>query len=1463
MHRKFLFGIFFIFVIFNFFFVNAAVSTFPEGGSASEMQNWVLSNPDDFDVSDSLQTDALISAYNNNKINLNEESQRKVVEKYLTSLDEVPLDERNLLRDFVSYHVKEVNIDLSKGQGISLDKSDGKLFLKSSDGQEHSLEDLNAFEIEGKKLDGIKSLDDGTIELVYGENSIRMKDSAISRNKFGEFVFGDGKPLELSGDFGKLTLEGNGFSCGSELCRLSRNGMDVELNSGGTFQDLGNNRFSVVDGTTKIDGDVIAGSYEFSTNSQETGIDFSHKIDLRKFSPDGTTGLKSSYVKIDNSDFGNVVVNTGKSEKGVAACFDCTDLANTGDYDGYAELKKQSKTTCITNCGKDFEARIKGFAAVQFEEDVIHQGFDESLLVSYDNSEGTFRLEGCENCAVGNKQVVGIQALNGNLFNIRNEYYDESNDKRKVPQMVYRLQRNGAGSFIPVQKFILGNDEGITFADKDVYTTRVAEDYLNTGVFSSSSLMGKEGGRSLKKYVEEYHQRRLGDTLGISFESQDLAQDTLGKVYGETTYGRKFYIEDLNAFNFDSRDRRIDVAKLYVVNGDGSVLVEQVDPGLLREYSSHFKIDGESLKDSYERDRKLLASIIDAGRGQGEYNERVSSGIRSILRTYPSADAEKALGNYEDVIESTEEIEKLYARGFSLGEICRSPIASVEAGCNEPRMNYAWKKDAGTLTDSDVSYAVNAYTTKGGDYLYNPLHGVEILADYTSEKLKSPQDKNVFLNYVNSLETQGADIIPKTSLTNFLEGVEYVELEEGYIPVRDREMVRLIREGKVSKQTLRDLSKLVVEYDNDEFSRGLKLAGEALVPKDVVQLGLNVASALGPIGKSFVVLGESQGLFATSKALGSLGLKGIGATLIGYSGSSNVRVASNVDEISSLLSSKTDEIRNLGKIPYNPATQKKLFFNSLALKLEKELQLAPEEKIEIVALNNKFPTLGNSNEKVGVLAVVKVNSLTGEKRAIKTGFLHPDEKGALKHIENLNVIDSKLANEHGVNFNQGFAGAVSYDGPVKGTIVFRKPSTRTFAEEIRSLPKEDRDPLLDLYNGCCEPRALSDAPSVSTEEGLYRLIPRDGTPINVESGVLPQVVHQNTLLQIMSGKSPDLKPLILDTESGVEGYFGSIGKFYEGELQLRPNSLDFRSSPGSLTNDVGIFYEGNSPVFVSKVYEGPVAALKEAENLASVNLIEKDLVPQVLDIANVPSIKSVTGTGSDTGVGSMIIMEAVPGESLDTGLNTLGRLSGSAKINQFRILESQVSGAGEALARLHNALPKRELVRLNPSEIEDSSRNMRSILSNLDIDSQTKSIYDSKIKQLGGKVAQSDNLIAFGHRDLHLDNILVDKGTGRIIDLETGGIVSNRGTDLARYADALRSSAQRTGLKDSEINQLVNNFYDNYFKKYSSSTGVSRSDFDSMVEFSEVQSALTRLQATRDAESVKEARAVLDRILGS
>ncbi|MEK6842470.1 MAG: hypothetical protein AABX84_01530 [Nanoarchaeota archaeon] len=321
MNNKIFFLILFLLVLLN----GVSAADFPANGTDAEKQNWVL-DPDNFNPEDKTQKDIFLQAYKDKKIDLRNAEHKKAVEKYLTNQRVISLDDRKMLNDFVKYYTLDKSVDLSKGQGISLKKENNNIFLVSSDGQKHNLDSFNSLEL--KK---IFSRDDGTIELCFDDvcdNSIHLKDNTITKDPLERLVLGDGTILGLKEKFGKLSIEGNKMSCSSQTCAFSIGLMDFNLNSQGKFENLGANKFSVVDGKTKIGENLLSGSYEFTTDAKKTGIDFNKNINLRTFSREGQPILLNSFIQVNNEKYGLVEVGTisEKTISNVIACFDCRDF---------------------------------------------------------------------------------------------------------------------------------------------------------------------------------------------------------------------------------------------------------------------------------------------------------------------------------------------------------------------------------------------------------------------------------------------------------------------------------------------------------------------------------------------------------------------------------------------------------------------------------------------------------------------------------------------------------------------------------------------------------------------------------------------------------------------------------------------------------------------------------------------------------------------------------------------------------------------------------------------------------------------------------------------------------------------------------------------------------------------------------------------------------------------------------
>ncbi len=765
---RLIFAIFFALILTNVALVKSDSVPYPVNGSVAEQGAWITSNPDKFNPNDESQKKAFAQTYKDNKIDLNNPSQREAVEKYLTRYQEsVSLEDRKMLNELVSYYTGDVKVSLDRGENINLVKEGDKLFLISSDGEKHDFTAYGSYQIGGKKLEKITSKEDGTIELGFGENSISLKDTTLLRDEFGNFLLADGSVLDFGNNFGKILLDGNKINCASKLCYFSVGEMNVELNSFGTFQGLGNNRFSVVDGTTRIGKNILAGSHEFTTNPENSEINFDNRIELRKF-PGQNKDMKNSFLRLKESEFGNIDVNTGTAEKKVAACFECNDLTKSAEYDGIVSLKKESSICATGDCKNAFTAEIENKIAVKFENDVSHQGFDK-LKVSYNNLgydannnlKAFFRLEGCEGCKVGEGQIAGVQTINGKWFSIGNEYYD---DKNKMPQLRYK-HIHLASQFVPYYKYIVANDEGITFSDADIYSASMSEDFLRTGKFKSTQLLERDfGSKSVKQYLEKYYaDRSSGNPVEIGIKTNQL----LRTINNREEYQRQIYVVDDTAFNLDSKGNVVSIQNLYVVNSDGSVVIDQLNN--LGEYNKFFNIEDDNLPNFFERQQKACSAIVDAHRGVFQENQKASAFIRSILQTFPVENARQCLGSYGEKQIGATQMGEMLNSGTGLGQIYdksqRDNLAQIKEVFNEPsvllELNreeinraiankeniariYKYSEDGRILRDNIdvniaerevVSNAVNAYLRKDRNYVYDPLLAERIQTSYIANKL--------------------------------------------------------------------------------------------------------------------------------------------------------------------------------------------------------------------------------------------------------------------------------------------------------------------------------------------------------------------------------------------------------------------------------------------------------------------------------------------------------------------------------------------------------------------------------------------------------------------------------------------------------------------------------------------------------------------------------------------------------
>ncbi len=1135
-------AIFFALILTNAALVKSDSASYPTNGSVAEQGEWIVNNPDKFNPNDESQKKAFAQAYKDNKIDLNNAKQREAVEKYLTRYQEsVSLEDRKMLNELVSYHARDVKVSLDKGENINLVKEGDKLFLISSDGEKHDFVSYSSHQIDGKKLDKITSREDGTIELGFGENSVALKDTALLRDEFGNILLADGSILGLRGNFGRILLDENKVNCASKLCSFSVGEMNVELNSLGKFQTVGDDRFSVVDGTTRIGKNILAGSYEFSANPENSEINFDNRIELRKF-PGQNKELKNSFLSVKESEFGNVDVNTGTAEKKVAACFGCNDLTKSAGYDGIVNLKKDSSICATGDCKNAFTAEIENKIAVKFENDAIHQGFDK-LKVSYNNVgydannniKAFFRLEGCEGCNVGRGKIAGIQAINGNWFSIGNEYYDSEN---KIPQLRYKYVHTASG-FIPYYKYIVANDEGITFSDADIYSASRSEDFLNTGKFKSTQLLERDfGSKSVKQYLEKYYaDRSSGNPVEIGIKTNQL----LRTINNRGEYQRQIYVIDDTAFNLDSNGNVVSIPNLYVMNKDGSLVIDQLET--MNEYNQFFSIEDDTLPNFFDRQQKACSAIVDAHRGIFEESQKASAFIRNLLQTFPVENARQCLGSYGERQIGAIQIGEMLNSGTGLGQIYdksqRDNLAQIKEVFNEPsvllELNkeeinraiankeniariYKYSEDGRILRDNIdvniaekevVSNAVDAYLRKDKNYIYNPLLAERIQTSYIANKLSSVEDRQNFLKFVNDLQN-GDDGIVSTS-GNLPEN--YIIGDSGVAEIKNPHIIKMISEGKITKEDIAKISNLDRIFKGDQFNRDFKLVLEEIAPKSAGELAINLVPEIGTLGKSFVVLSKTKGIISTINAAGVLGLRGATAGLTGFAGASPTAVSKFDDALFAL---RTSGIKPVAGIEL---TSSEKYLSSLAGHVAEDIGFAPGE-VQAVGFSRRLFSEGKD-----VVAFTHKDPVTGEVTPLLEGIFYTNKDQATNAIQSLNKLD-----ELGVGKNYQFAGAYSYPfGKTDGVMVFRTipkdvlssgnpdAAFEAFKESVNHLPSNERTAAIEAYNSCCRmtriPAAAADVfPSVTIGDGSAAIPAGRYKPLDANSRII--VIDTQTNKQV-------------------------------------------------------------------------------------------------------------------------------------------------------------------------------------------------------------------------------------------------------------------------------------------------------------------------------------------------------------
>ncbi|MBI2653075.1 methyltransferase domain-containing protein [Candidatus Woesearchaeota archaeon] len=705
-------------------------SEYPENGKAEEQEKWILENPNLFSPSNPSQKDAFRRAYE--KGNVKYPTHIESVTNYVSTFNNgIPSgSDRKIASEYVSYFMKKT-ADLKEGDiKILVDSRTQAANIVTSDGVRHDILQLSKIE----DLVAIKSKEDGTLELITKDKgNINLKGTSISVNQNKEFVTSNGQTIKFESNQGKvinLEVDGGNLKVSCKIgCVLSKGYATIELRDGGYYKDLGGNRYQVEDGTTKLGQNQLSGKYTFGLNIDKDGhttLDFTKAVELSKFGK--AENLRNSFMHIEDPQandgklhFGNVDIATGSGQKGVVACFDCKDKNNLETFDGYVKFEPFKNSNCNSaSCETVYKAQMKGLIAARFEKDAFHEGFDKNLVVSYypngkdaSNTEmGIFTLESCKGCKVGTGEIVGVQTLNNNFFQINNQYYS---DEKQEPQLRYE-QINVAKQAIPYIQFVKFNKEGIAFFDKDVYKDSKLLDTLHTGIYKSDILTGRDtGGKSVAKYLEEFYSKEYKDN---PIEVENRVKGVVKEISNPQNL-RNIYVIDNTAFKYDKNGNKIDVQNLYITTKDNQVITDQIGAVESGKYAEFFKREstkeivglldrkgliGKERQEEFERLSQLkndeiffktrlqsLSAIIDKGREIHESNAPLFRVIKDVINALPVTEAQikeaqRYIGDYQSKYEGSKKIFEMRSNGLTLDEIYKNSGSSpqIKAAFQEP-----------------------------------------------------------------------------------------------------------------------------------------------------------------------------------------------------------------------------------------------------------------------------------------------------------------------------------------------------------------------------------------------------------------------------------------------------------------------------------------------------------------------------------------------------------------------------------------------------------------------------------------------------------------------------------------------------------------------------------------------------------------------------------------------------------
>ncbi len=624
-----------------------ADNSYPTDGSLEERRDWLVDNLNKFDPKDESQRKAFAQAYKDKKIVLSNPEHEEAVVAYLSNYKEgIPLEDRDMLKEFVSHYLQDptIGVDLKEGEGILLSKEGEKIYLISSDGKKHDIKEYSSYKVSGQKLDKIISRDDGTIDLVYGDVTIHLKDTTLTQDEQGNFILNDGSILGLNSQSGRITIDGsnNKISCdGTNFCSFSIGKANIELDSGGTFT-LGDNKYSIVKGKATIGKNWCKGSCEFGLNADQT--EFTYAIlrnYLKKFArTDYKEDLFFSALHLEGGKYGDANIRNSESEKDVFVCLDCDNLPSKDDsqYDLYSGFVHYEESE------RKFYSR--GILRIKVGENTYWDGSDENVVVSlsrpiYDGvntPRSLFSFENCNGCEYSTEgKDVGTLIVNDQYSIFR--YKDYADGLNKPRPALIRIEGRGIKRI--TSQLVELMDAPFTLAHKDLYGPI---DTYNTQRYNSDTLLGRQsGGRSIQKYfnLDQY---------------KDYAKSFFDEIRKRSESGyqhpSEVVIIDKQAFNLDKDGNVHRFLNMYRVDRKGghtATLLELLNTGDFQRIVE--KIDPLQLEE-YNIISLILHGVIDKNKGfdSGEegYLTDFNDMIRGIFGSSPIKEAQRLLPIYEE-----------------------------------------------------------------------------------------------------------------------------------------------------------------------------------------------------------------------------------------------------------------------------------------------------------------------------------------------------------------------------------------------------------------------------------------------------------------------------------------------------------------------------------------------------------------------------------------------------------------------------------------------------------------------------------------------------------------------------------------------------------------------------------------------------------------------------------------------